>query len=78
MISTLPVPKDGLLSDLNVYKWSRFFSPVWKSSLGIRYLYILKCIQVDKHIRRLDSDLARFEAELKEKALESTSESTSN
>jgi inhibitor of growth protein 4 len=26
--------------------------------------------QVDKHIRRLDSDLARFEAELKEKALD--------
>ena len=24
--------------------------------------------QVDKHIRRLDSDLARFEAEIKEKA----------
>jgi hypothetical protein len=24
-------------------------------------------IQVDKHIRKLDSDLARFEAELKEK-----------
>lgn len=29
---------------------------------------------VDKHIRRLDSDLARFEAELKEKALESQNE----
>lgn len=25
--------------------------------------------QVDKHIRRLDSDLAKFEAEIKEKAL---------
>ncbi len=27
------------------------------------------CLQVDKHIRKLDSDLARFEAELKEKSL---------
>ena len=26
-------------------------------------------IQVDKHIRRLDSDLAKFEAEVKEKPL---------
>lgn len=26
-------------------------------------------MQVDKHIRRLDSDLAKFEAEIKEKAL---------
>jgi hypothetical protein len=31
--------------------------------------------QVDKHIRRLDSDLARFEAELKEKALDTNVES---
>ena len=31
------------------------------------------CIfQVDKHIRRLDTDLARFEADLKEKQIEST------
>lgn len=28
--------------------------------------------QVDKHIRRLDTDLARFEADLKEKQIEST------
>jgi hypothetical protein len=26
-------------------------------------------LQVDKHIRRLDSDLARFEAEIQDKAL---------
>lgn len=25
------------------------------------------CVQVDKHIRRLDADLARFEADLKDK-----------
>lgn len=25
------------------------------------------CLQVDKHIRRLDADLARFEADLKDK-----------
>lgn len=31
-------------------------------------LYHLQ-LQVDKHIRRLDADLARFEAELKEKTL---------
>lgn len=30
------------------------------------------CLQVDKHIRRLDTDLARFEADLKEKQIEST------
>lgn len=29
-------------------------------------------MQVDKHIRRLDTDLARFEADLKEKQIEST------
>lgn len=29
--------------------------------------------KVDKHIRRLDSDLARFEAELKDKTLQSQS-----
>lgn len=29
-------------------------------------------LQVDKHIRRLDTDLARFEADLKEKQIEST------
>lgn len=28
--------------------------------------------EVDKHIRRLDTDLARFEADLKEKQIEST------
>ena len=28
-------------------------------------------LQVDKHIRKLDADLARFEAELKEKANDS-------
>lgn len=28
--------------------------------------------QVDKHIRRLDTDLARFEADLKEKQIESS------
>lgn len=28
--------------------------------------------KVDKHIRRLDTDLARFEADLKEKQIEST------
>lgn len=35
---------------------------------------LLKCcfLQVDKHIRRLDTDLARFEADLKEKQIEST------
>lgn len=27
---------------------------------------------MDKHIRRLDTDLARFEADLKEKQIEST------
>lgn len=26
------------------------------------------CLQVDKHIRRLDSDLARFESEIQDKA----------
>lgn len=30
------------------------------------------CLQVDKHIRRLDTDLARFEADLKEKQIESS------
>ncbi|KAG0718855.1 Inhibitor of growth protein 4 [Chionoecetes opilio] len=29
----------------------------------------VRYIEVDKHIRRLDSDLAKFEAEIKEKAL---------
>lgn len=33
------------------------------------------CIsQVDKHIRRLDSDLARFEAELKERSVDGSRE----
>lgn len=32
----------------------------------------LNFVQVDKHIRRLDTDLARFEADLKEKQIEST------
>ena len=27
--------------------------------------YLHWCVQVDKHIRRLDSDLSRFEQELK-------------
>lgn len=35
-----------------------------------RYQYSdIILFQVDKHIRRLDSDLAKFEAEIKEKAL---------
>lgn len=33
---------------------------------------LICCLQVDKHIRRLDTDLARFEADLKEKQIEST------
>lgn len=32
----------------------------------------LLSLQVDKHIRRLDTDLARFEADLKEKQIESS------
>lgn len=28
--------------------------------------------QVDKHIRKLDSDLARFEAEIQDKAISAT------
>lgn len=33
---------------------------------------LFPCPQVDKHIRRLDTDLARFEADLKEKQIESS------
>jgi len=33
------------------------------------YIYLFLNLQVDKHIRRLDSDLARFEAEIQDKAL---------
>jgi hypothetical protein len=32
-------------------------------------------VQVDKHIRRLDSDLARFEAEIQDKAAAGSSRS---
>lgn len=32
----------------------------------------LSKFQVDKHIRRLDSDLARFESEIQDKALSNT------
>jgi hypothetical protein len=32
-------------------------------------LTLFPSLQVDKHIRRLDSDLARFEAEIQDKAL---------
>lgn len=32
----------------------------------------MSSLQVDKHIRRLDTDLARFEADLKEKQIESS------
>lgn len=39
--------------------------------LGISYFIIQfvvsSSVQVDKHIRRLDADLARFEADLKDK-----------
>jgi inhibitor of growth protein 5 len=35
-------------------------------------VYLCVCLQVDKHIRRLDSDLARFEAEIQEKAAASS------
>jgi hypothetical protein len=38
------------------------------------YIYCL-FLQVDKHIRRLDSDLARFEAEIQEKAAASSARS---
>lgn len=34
--------------------------------------YFFLSTQVDKHIRRLDTDLARFEADLKEKQIESS------
>ena len=39
--------------------------------LAVSALMCVVCLvlQVDKHIRRLDADLARFEQELKEKAL---------
>jgi len=40
-----------------------------------RYLknVLLHCtLQVDKHIRKLDSDLARFEAEIQDKAISAT------
>ena len=29
----------------------------------------MTCVKVDKHIRKLDADLARFEADLKDKSL---------
>jgi len=45
-----------------------------RGSNNLLYVRMLLCclccvmsLQVDKHIRRLDADLARFEAELKEK-----------
>lgn len=38
--------------------------------LGI--MYSPTCFQVDKHIRKLDSDLARFEAEIQDKAISAT------
>lgn len=43
------------------------------SMLHVHMHHCHYCIlQVDKHIRRLDTDLARFEADLKEKQIEST------
>jgi len=41
-------------------------------------VFSLSHIQVDKHIRRLDADLARFEADLKEKTLSSHLKSDSD
>lgn len=45
-------------------------SCIWNSSDISNCLFY--AFQVDKHIRRLDTDLARFEADLKEKQIEST------
>lgn len=42
--------------------WALFCGNSWSLSF----------LQVDKHIRRLDTDLARFEADLKEKQIESS------
>jgi 5-methylcytosine-specific restriction endonuclease McrBC GTP-binding regulatory subunit McrB len=41
-------------------------------NVSVRVLLFIVTPQVDKHIRRLDTDLARFEADLKEKKIEST------
>lgn len=45
-----------------------FYMKYVQQSVGWSVFYL----QVDKHIRRLDTDLARFEADLKEKQIEST------
>ena len=34
--------------------------------MGLFMLFCLFLVQVDKHIRKLDADLARFESDLKE------------
>lgn len=60
--------------------WDLFW--VWEShqsALAVSFHWNRPCTspllpppQVDKHIRRLDTDLARFEADLKEKQIESS------
>lgn len=45
-------------------------SEVCKVVLSNSSICMVKCsLQVDKHIRKLDADLARFEADLKEKSV---------
>lgn len=60
--TTLFMPITATVSALPVFVWGSFFFVFLCSSVCGFLL-----VQVDKHIRRLDADLARFEADLKDK-----------
>lgn len=63
----------GLANHLNYVKYCYCSSMNLMSvQLDCNKLNTVFGSQVDKHIRRLDTDLARFEADLKEKQIEST------
>lgn len=55
-----------------VSTWHVFFPPFSILNTLNNGYFPSPLFQVDKHIRRLDTDLARFEADLKEKQIEST------
>lgn len=44
----------------------------WVHKILELFYSIVRIFQVDKHIRKLDSDLARFEAEIQDKAISAT------
>lgn len=54
------MPITAKLLDLPVFVWGLFY-------FFLIQFVVSSSVQVDKHIRRLDADLARFEADLKDK-----------